>query len=157
MPDIANGSGDHPSSELRGVLAHPGETLRSLVLVVEIRKVLAILAGDRGAESGGVVNALLETGNPLQHIPRPADRLAEFPVADDVNAGLRLPIDHLGDRASKALLVGRRIIRLVILLFPEEGNELRGTNQAAHMRRQNPTCRPHVHLLERVACASYQE
>src|SRR5262245_62443993 len=122
MPDIANGSGDHPSSELRGVLAHPGETLRSLVLVVEIRKVLAILAGDRGAEAGGVVLALLETGNPLQHVPRPADRLAEFTVADDVDADLRLPVDHLRDRASKTFLIAHRIVGFVILLLLEEGH-----------------------------------
>src|SRR5262245_614894 len=115
MPDIANGSGDHPGPELRGTLAHSGEALRGLVLVVEIRKVLAILAGDRGAEAGGVVRALLETGNPLQHIPRPADRLAEFAVADDVDADLRLPLDHLGDRTSNTLLVGCGLIWLVTL------------------------------------------
>src|SRR5262245_47158632 len=140
MPDIANGSSDHPGSELCGVLAHSGEALRGLVLVVEIRKVPAILAGDRGAEAGTVVLALLETGNPLQHISRPADRLAEFAVADNIDADLRLPLDHLRDRPSKTLLTTREIIRLVILLLLEERHELRGTNEASHMRRQNPTC-----------------
>src|SRR5262245_8480301 len=140
MPDIANGSSDHPGSELCGVLAHSGEALRGLVLVVEIRKVPAILAGDRGAEAGGVIRALLETGNPLQHISRPADRLAEFAVADDVDADLGLPLDHLGDRAAKTVLVGGGIICLVVLLLLEERHELRGTNEASHMRRQNPTC-----------------
>src|SRR5262245_8959524 len=140
MPDIANGSGDHPGPELRGTLAHSGEALRGLVLVVEIRKVLAILAGDRGAEAGGVVRALLETGNPLQHIPRPADRLAEFAVADEVDTDLRLPLDHIRDQASKTFLMARGIVRFVILLLPEEGHELRRTNEAPYMRRPNPTC-----------------
>src|SRR5262245_27743036 len=110
MPDIANGSSDHPGSELCGVLAHSGEALGGLVLVVEVRKVLAILAGDRGAEAGTVVLALLETGDPLQHISRPADRLAEFAVADDVDADLRLLLDRLRERASKTFLVGREIV-----------------------------------------------
>src|SRR5262245_9466330 len=140
MPDIANGTGDRPGSELRGVLAHSGEALHGLVLVVEVGKVLAILAGDCGAEAGGAVHAFLETGNPLQHIPRPADRLPEFAVAYDIDADLRLPPDHLRDRASKTFLMARGIVGFVILLLPEEGYELRGTNEAPHMRRRNPTC-----------------
>src|SRR5262249_18719789 len=140
MPDITDGSGDHPGSELRGVPTHSGKALRGLVLVVEVRKVLAILAGDRGAEASTVVLALLETGDPLQHIPRPADRLAEFAVADDVDADLRLLLHRLRDRASKTFLIAREIVWFMILLLLEKRHELGGTNEAPHMRRQNSAC-----------------
>ena len=48
----------------------------------------------------------LEAAQALDHVLRPADRLAELAVAHHVDAGFGLPAHHLGDRVGEAFVVG---------------------------------------------------
>jgi hypothetical protein len=135
--------------ELRGILAHSRKSLRRLVLVVKLREVPAVLAGNRGPEAGGVVHALLESRDALQHVPGPADGLPKFAVTDDVDTDRGLLLDHLGDGAPKAFLIGSRIVWLAVLLCLEKRDELERTNETSHMGRRNPADRLHSRLLHR--------
>jgi hypothetical protein len=66
---------------------------------------------------------------------RPGDRLAEFAVTDDVDAGLGLLAHDLGDAIGQAALIGRLVIGGVLAPGVEEGHQIGRPNQAADMRR----------------------
>src|SRR6516165_9255582 len=74
LAGIANGSGQRPAG-------HPGESLMPVVVGVELREFAAVSPSD-GHRHAGVRRpvALLEAAHALEHVTRPADRLAEFAV-----------------------------------------------------------------------------
>src|SRR5262249_11964082 len=78
-----------------------------------------------------------EPAQPLQHVLRPADRLAELAVAHHVDAGLRLAPHHGGDRIGEALVVGRLVERLAALPGAEELLQRVRADQAADMGGEN--------------------
>ena len=71
--------------------------------------------GRRRAANGlaaGLDRPALEAAQALEHVLRPADRLAELAVAHHVDAGLRLPAHDVGDRIGQAALIGSLVERL---------------------------------------------
>ena len=75
----------------------------------------------------------LEPAQPLERVLRPADRLPELAVADDVDAGGRLPAHDLGDRIGQAFVIGRAIEGLARLPVAEKILQSGRADQAAHM------------------------
>src|SRR5262249_15008579 len=75
----------------------------------------------------------LEAGEPLQHILRPADRLAELAVADHIYAGVGLRLHHVDDRLREALVVGLLVEALALLPCAQELLQLRWPDQASDM------------------------
>src|SRR5262249_53254907 len=75
----------------------------------------------------------LEAREPLQHILRPADRLAELAVADDVDPGIGLRLDYVDDRLGEALVIGLLVEAVTLLPGAQELLQLRRPDQAADM------------------------
>ena len=75
--------------------------------------------------------AQLEAAQALDDILVPTDGLAEFAVADDVNADFRLAADHIGDGLLQAILIGRVIVGLTALLGAQDVLQCLGTDQAS--------------------------
>src|SRR5262249_27779605 len=68
---------------------------------------------------------------------RPADRLAELAVADDVDAGLRLLPHDLGDGIGQALVIGFLVEPLACLARAQELLQLGRPDQAADVGGEN--------------------
>src|SRR5262249_13043540 len=64
--------------------------------------------------------AALEAAQPLQPVPRPADRLAELPLADHLDPDLGLLTHDPGDRILEAGVVRSLVERLSALLGAQE-------------------------------------
>jgi hypothetical protein len=109
------------------------EFLGGEIFGVEIRKHLLIAAG--AARSLDL--ALLDAAETVEHIERPAAEFAELAVADDVDAGLLLTPDHLGDGLRQAP-IERGLIDLdaIVDRFDVAG-QFRRAHQAAHMGGEN--------------------
>jgi hypothetical protein len=68
---------------------------------------------------------------------RPADRLAEFSIADNVDASLCLVPHYIGNRRRQTFLIGTFVVRLFRLLAAQEILQRLWTDQAPDMRREN--------------------
>ena len=79
----------------------------------------------------------LEARQPLQRVLRPADRLAELAVADDVDAGAGLLPHDIGHGVGQAFLIGFYVVRLAALLGAQEFLQRLRADQAADMRGEN--------------------
>jgi hypothetical protein len=82
---------------------------------------------------------------------RPAERLPELAVADDVDACLRLSANDIGDGLCQAAFVGLLVERLAGLLCAQELLQRLRADQAADVRSENAIraafhigCRPDV-------------
>ena len=71
-------------------------------------------------------------------------------VADDVDADLRLPGDHVLDAALHRRVERACVVRLAAILREQEIDHFLRPRQAAHVRRQNPIC-AHFHPDLRLA------
>jgi hypothetical protein len=78
------------------------------------------------------------------HVKGPVAALGEFPVADDVDAGLNLLADDLLDRGFQAGLVTRLVIGLAGLDKLEELDQFRRPDQAPDMSGQNAISAGHA-------------
>src|SRR5262245_27739926 len=85
----------------------------------------------------------------------PVAALAEFPVADDVDAGLGLLANHLVDRLREACLVGGALVGLAILDLVQELDQLRRPHQAADMGGQDAVAGHFSPLAMLLACSSH--
>src|SRR4051794_16581864 len=123
LPDIFHrtDAGDH-----LGV----GHRLAHVELGVELLEAGPIGAGGTRAVAGRD-RAQLEAAQALDNILVPTDRLAEFAVADDVDANVRLATDHVVYGLLQALLVGGLIVGLTGLLGTQDVLQRLRTNQAS--------------------------
>ncbi len=67
----------------------------------------------------GVIRAL-ESGKPLKRVLRPTDPLAEFAVADHVDAGVRLLPNDFGHGFLQACGISVFVVRPVLLFGAQE-------------------------------------
>ena len=75
----------------------------------------------------------LEAAQAFEHVLRPADRLAELAVADDVDAGVGLLAHDGGDRLGEAAVIGRLVEAVALLPGAQELLQLGRPDQAADM------------------------
>src|SRR5262249_10155426 len=113
-------------------------------LGVELGEPAAVDAAGEGI-AAGLERPPLEAAEPEQRVLRPADRLAELAVADDVEPDRGLPAHHLGDRVLQAFGIGRGVERPAGFLGGEEFAQRRWADQAADMRGQDAS-RAALHL-----------
>jgi hypothetical protein len=97
VPDRAR---DRPAAGLTDRLAQSRRAVGALVLGVELGKVPVVLAAD-GRDHGRGGGPVLDAAQPLEHVARPAHRLAELAVAHDVDPGVGLLADHRRHRAAE--------------------------------------------------------
>src|SRR5262249_37189038 len=114
-----------------------GDGLFCIKLGVEFGKLSAVGAALEWIRNTLPNWAALKPGQSLEGVLRPADRLAEFAVTDDVDAGLRLMFHDLIYGFRKADLVGFLLERPASLLCAQELLQRVGPDQAADMRCQN--------------------
>ena len=62
----------------------------------------------------------LEAAEPFENVLRPADGLSELAVADDVDAGIGLPANDLGNGFAQAFVIGLLVERVAGLLRAQE-------------------------------------
>src|SRR4029453_16304601 len=121
--------GDRPDADR---IQAGGDALARIELGIELRKARAV-----GAALERVLARLerpaLETREPLQHILRPADRLAELAIADHVDSGIGLRLHHVDDRLSEAQVIGLLVEAFALLPRAQELLQLRRPDQAADM------------------------
>src|SRR4029077_18086112 len=96
-----------------------------------------ILSGGGADRADAAALPLGEAAQPLEHVARPADILAELAVADDVDADLGLLAHHICDRGAQTLLIGGGINSFPVLLLEERCRQFGRTDKAAHVCRQN--------------------
>ena len=113
-----------------------GDTLARIEFGIELGEFLAINAA-RERIGAGFDRPPLEARQPFQHILRPADRFAEFAVADDIDADLGLLPHHLGDRIFEAIVIAGMIVGFARLFGAQEFLQRRRPDQAADMRGEN--------------------
>ena len=80
---------------------------------------------------------LLDAAETIEHIEGPAAEFAEFAVADDVDPGLLLPLDHIGDGIGQATIERGRIDFDTVVDRLDVAAQFRRTYQAADMSREN--------------------
>src|SRR5581483_5174646 len=121
------------------VPGHADEALRLSIFLIELGKQpLVRTRGDDIARLGcGRRTPPFETVKAFADVARPALRLAELPITDDVDATLRLLAYDLGHALSQSVLIGAFVVCLPVFLGSEDVDELRGTDEAADMRGQN--------------------
>ena len=140
---VADRTVDRPAS-------HADHVLAGIVVGVELGEVAPVLTvgGGRKATVAGLPFALFESRQPFEDVARPADRLAEFAVVDDVDADICLLPDHRGNGACGAIrehILGNR--SAVPPCF-QKRQQFRRANEAPNMRRENsPWATRHVQLL----------
>src|ERR1700722_2664526 len=88
------------------------------------------------ARSAAMKSVALEARHPLQHVVREAD-LAEFAVADHIDADLLLTRNHFGNSRADARVERYLINRLVIEQVVKHSSNIIGPRQAASVSRQN--------------------
>src|SRR5262249_56214883 len=82
--------------------------------------------------------APLEAAQAFKHVLRPADRLAELAVTDNINADFGLLAHHLSNRRLQAGLMGPLVIGLAGLFGAQKLLQRCRADQAANMGCQNP-------------------
>src|SRR5262249_60044478 len=109
-------------------LRRGGDALARVERGVEVGEALAVGAALERVGVGPDGTAL-EAAEPLEHVLRPADRLAELAVADDVDPDLGLLPHHFRHGPREAGFVGLLVERLAALLGAQEILQRRRTNQ----------------------------
>ena len=110
-----------------------------------VREVVGVELGEAGPVGGRVVDAgevrvarraraQLDAAEALVDVVVPR-RLAELAIADDVDAGVALRLDDVADRPRQAFLVGLLVVVLAGVDLAQVRDQLRGTDEAADMRR----------------------
>ena len=92
-------------------------------------------AGGVGKVGSHEIGFALEARHPLQHVVREAD-LAEFAVADHIDADLLLTRNHFGNSRADARVERDLINRLVIEQVVKHSSNIIGPRQAASVSRQ---------------------
>jgi len=115
-----------------------GRRIARVELGVEFLEAVAVETGiTRPAARARRVRPQRKPAHALDDVLIPADRLAVFAVADDIDADLPLAADHFGDRIPQAALIGRGIVGLPRLLCPHDLLEGGRPDQAADMRGED--------------------
>src|SRR2546422_6577490 len=81
----------------------------------------------------------LEAREALDDVPEEA-RLALLAVGDDIDTGVRLPANNVGDRLSHQPDVGLAVPRLAPFLRNQDLDQGVGPRQTANVRGENPVC-----------------
>ena len=107
------------------------------VVGVELREARPV--GGRVVDAGEVrvarrARPQLDAAEALVDVVVPG-RLAELAIADDVHAGVALRLDDVADRPRQAFPVGLLVVVLAGVDLAQVRHQLRGTDEAADMRR----------------------
>ena len=86
---------------------------------------------------GVAVGPVLDAAQPLQHVARPAHRLAELAVAHDVDPGVGLLADHRRHRAAERGRERRLVERPAFLPGLDQRDQLGRSDQAADVTGEN--------------------
>jgi hypothetical protein len=125
--------GDRPG---RDRVQHGLDFVAGIEIGVELGETGAVETAGEGI-GARLERPALEAAEAEQRVLRPADRLAELTIADDVKADLGLPAHDVGDGVFQALGVSSLVERLSCFLGGEEFAQRRRADQAADMGREN--------------------
>ncbi len=114
-----------------------GNAFARIELGIEFREALAVGAALEWIGGVALDWPPLEAAQALQRVLRPTDRFAEFAVARNVDADLRLLAHHVGDALAQAFLISLRVVWLAGLLQPQKVLQCRRPDQAADMGGEN--------------------
>src|SRR4029079_16332016 len=106
-----------------------------VILGVELSEALAVLADEVSLARPD--RSALNPGEPFDRIAVPV-RLAELPVADEVDPDCGLLPNHVGHRAPEAFLERRFVVRPTFEQRLEIGDERGWRDEPAHVVRENP-------------------
>ncbi len=127
------GIGDRPDANGVG---RGGKALARIELSIELGEPLPI--GSARERIGACCDRPpLEAAEPFENVLRPADGFPELAVADDVDAGIGLPANDLGDGIRSGIHHRLLVERLAGLLRAQEILQSLRPDQAADMGGQN--------------------
>src|SRR5262249_15536353 len=106
--------------------------------LVKAPEPFVLCAGHPGNQIAICALVALQPAKALCHIRRPAS-LAELAITGEVDADLRLPAHHLGDRGRQEAVEGRGIVRLAGLDLAHDVDNLAWAHQTASMRGEDMT------------------
>ena len=114
------------------------DVILGVELLVEFGEALAVGALGERVAGRGLNGRRSKPDDPLDHILRPGNALAEFAVADDVDADLGLLAHHLGDGLLEVARMCRGVVALALLLGAQMPPDQVRADQAADMGGENP-------------------
>ena len=132
VPPVGNGAGARP------IPFGADKTLRLVVFRVKLREALAVSPFcNNFAYLKSEPSPLFEAGEPIEDVTRPARRLAELAVANDINARACLLVHDLGHRSPQPIRIGARCLSVAGVYCLQVRDELRRPDKAARMCGQD--------------------